>query len=143
MAPVWPDDFHDLLDSPAPAVLTTYRRDDTATGTPVWFRFAGGAFEVVIRKGDVKHRHLQRRPECALVVFETVRPFRGVEVRGQAELREIDVTQNRLAIVSKYLGADDADRFAAARDPVAILVRLPGDQARAWDLSEMLPPSGA
>src|SRR5262245_16068647 len=75
-----------LLDAPSPAVLTTYRQNGSALVTPVWFRFAEDAFEVVIAEGDVKLRHLRRDPRCALVVFEAVRPFRGIEVRGPAEL---------------------------------------------------------
>jgi PPOX class probable F420-dependent enzyme len=143
MPPAWPDDLRTLLEAAAPAVLTTYRRDDSALATPVWFGWSGGAFEVVIAKGDVKLRHLERRPECSLVVFETVPPFRGVEVRGEPELLETDVTSARIAIVGKYLGAADAERFAAARAPVAVLVRLPADQPRVWDLSAMLPQPGA
>ena len=34
---------------------------------PVWFRWAGDAFEVVIAKGDVKLRHLARDPRCVLL----------------------------------------------------------------------------
>jgi len=36
-----------LVESPAPAVLTTYREDGSALVTPVWCRFAGPAFEIV------------------------------------------------------------------------------------------------
>jgi hypothetical protein len=32
-----------LIESPAPAVLTTYRRDGTAHVSPVWFRWTGDA----------------------------------------------------------------------------------------------------
>lgn len=77
-----------LLEAPSPAVLTTYRKDSSASVSPVWFRWSDGAFEVVVAKGDLKLRHLARDPRCALVVFEAVRPFRGVEVRGVAELIE-------------------------------------------------------
>ena len=65
-------------------MLTTSRQDGTALTTPVWFRWTGAAFEIVIAQGDVKLRHLERDPRCVLVVFETVPPFRGVEVRGEA-----------------------------------------------------------
>jgi len=34
--------------APSPAVLTTYRKDGTAVTSPVWFRFRGDTFEVVI-----------------------------------------------------------------------------------------------
>src|SRR5262249_20086736 len=79
-----------LLESPAPAVLTTYREDGSALVAPVWFRWTGEALEVVIAEGDVKLRNLARDPRCVLVVFETVPPFRGVEVRGEPELVEGD-----------------------------------------------------
>jgi hypothetical protein len=43
-----------LPEAPAPAVLSTYRRDGSAHTVPVWFRWTGEALEVVIAKGDVK-----------------------------------------------------------------------------------------
>lgn len=52
----------------------------------------------MIAKGDVKLRHLARNPCCVLVAFEAIRPFRGVEGRGVAELVEGDVTSARVAI---------------------------------------------
>ena len=61
--------FHSLIDAPSPAVLTTYRKDGSANVSPVWFRWHGGAFEVVIAHGDVKLKHLARDPRCALLVF--------------------------------------------------------------------------
>jgi Pyridoxamine 5'-phosphate oxidase len=81
-----------LLEAPSPAVLTTYRKHGNAYTVPVWFRPADEAFEVVIAKDDVKLQHLARDPRCVRLVFETVRPFRGLEVRGVGELVEGDVT---------------------------------------------------
>lgn len=108
--------------------------------TPVWFRWADGAFEVVIAEGDVKLRHLASDPRCALVVFETVRPFRGVEVRGAGELVECDVTPARAEIAGRYLGAEDGERFAAERcAKPGVLLRLVPDEPRVWDLSKILP----
>jgi len=63
----------------------------------------------------VKLRHLARDPRCVLVVFEAIRPFRGVEARGGAELVEGDVTSARAAIAGRYLGVEDGERFAAER----------------------------
>jgi len=129
-----------LLEAPSPAVLTTYRKDSSASVSPVWFRWRDGAFEVVVAKGDLKLRHLARDPRCALVVFEAVRPFRGVEVRGVAELIECDVTELRAAIAGRYLGADDGARFAAERrSKPGVLLRLVADSPRVWDLSGILP----
>ncbi len=120
MAGVWVEGVRSLLEGPSPAVLTTYRRDGSANVSPVWFRWVDEAFEVVIAEGDVKLRHLGRDPRCVLVVFEAVPPFRGVEVRGMAELVECDVTPLRADIAGRYLGA----RGASASPPSAS--RSPG-----------------
>ena len=140
LADGWLEKVRSLLEAPSPAVLTTYRQDGSALVTPVWFRFEDGAFEVVIAKGDVKLRHLARDPRCALVVFEAVRPFRGVEVRGRPELVEGDVTAARLAIAGRYLGARDGRRFAEERrSKPGVLLRLVPGSPRVWDLSRILP----
>lgn len=103
-------------------------------------RWTDAAFEVVIAKGDVKLRHLARDPHCVLVIFETVRPFRGVEVRGEAELVEGDVSSVRAAIAGRYLGPADGERFAAERrSRPGVLLRLVPDSPRLWDLSGILP----
>lgn len=129
-----------LLEAPSPAVLTTYREDGSAFVSPVWFRWSDRAFEVVIARGDVKLRHLARDPRCVLVVFEAVRPFRGVEVRGVSELVECDVSQMRAAIAGRYLGAADGARYAAGRrSKPGVLLRLACDSPRVWDLSAILP----
>jgi hypothetical protein len=65
-------------------------------------------------------------------------PFRGIEVRGEADLVEGDVRAIRAAIAGRYLGAEDGERFAAERSKPGILLRLAGAQ-RAWDLSAILP----
>lgn len=105
------DGFRTLLDAPSPAVLATYRKDGSVLVSPVWFRRHEDAFEVVVAEGDVKLRHLARNPECVLVVFEAVPPFRGVEVRATAELVEGDAT---------------AARVGSRGDPAELNRRTPG-----------------
>ena len=129
-----------LLEAPSPAVLTTYRKDGSALVSPVWFRWNDGWFEVVIAEGDIKLRHLAHDPRCVLVIFEAVRPFRGVEVRGVSELVEGDVNSVRAAIARRYLGVEDGARFTAERrSKPGFLLRLAADDPRIWDLSEILP----
>jgi len=107
---------------------------------PVWFRWVDDAFEVVIAKGDVKLRHLARDPRCVLVVFEAVRPFRGVEVGGVGELVQGDVTSARAAIAGRYLGVGDGERFAAdRRSKPGVLLQLIPESPRVWDLLGILP----
>jgi len=128
-----------MLEAASPAVLTTYRRDGSALTSPVWYRWTGAQFEVVVASDDVKVEHLTRDPRCILVVFEVSRPFRGVEVRGEAELHRGDVTEPRTAIAYRYLGAAAGERFAAGRASEAVLVRLGAEGARVWDLARILP----
>ena len=129
-----------LLDSPSPATLTLYADDGGAITSPVWFRVAGDWFEVVVAATDHKLRHLRRDPRCALLVFETVRPFRAVQVKGEATIEPDEGARTRLAIASAYLGPEDGRAFAdLARRPPGFVVRLPGGAARASDLSDKLP----
>lgn len=120
-------------------MLTTYREDGSALVAPVWFRWTGEAFEVVVAKGDVKLRNLARDPRCVLVVFETVPPFRGIEVVGTPELVEGDVTEARREISGRYLGPEAGERFAAERTKPGVLLRLAAENPRIWDLSGILP----
>jgi len=135
----WIDGVRSLLDAPSPAVLTTYRKDGSVLVSPVWFRWNDDAFEVVIAVDDIKLRHLANDPRCILVVFEAVRPFRGIEVRGEAALVEGDIAAARASIAGRYLGEADGARFAAERKKPGVLLRLVPAEPRVWDLSGMLP----
>jgi PPOX class probable F420-dependent enzyme len=126
MSRAWVEGIRSLLEAPAPAVLTTYRQDGSAHTVPVWFRWTDEALEVVIAKGDVKLRHLARNPRCVLVIFETVQPFRGVEVRGEARLVEGDVTSARAAIAGRYLGEADGRGSPPNDDPGQVCDGPPG-----------------
>lgn len=142
MPDTWDDSLRSLIDAPSPAVLTTYRKDGSANVSPVWYRWEDDAFEVVIALGDVKLKHLARDPRCALLVFEAVPPFRGVDVRGVPELVEGDVTEAREEISGRYLGAEGGRQFAAARvSKPGVLLRLRAVEPRVWDLKAILPAS--
>jgi PPOX class probable F420-dependent enzyme len=140
MTPLTLDDVATLLAAPSAAVLTTMRSDGTPLTSPVWYRWTGVAFEVVIARDDVKLRHLERDPSCTLVIFEAVAPFRGVEVRGEATLTHGDVTEARRSIASRYLGSEAGERFTAERasKPGVLLQLLPG-MPRIWSLAAILP----
>ena len=120
-------------------MLTTYRKDGSALVSPVWFRWEGDAFEVVVAEDDIKLAHLARDPRCVLVVFEVAPPFRGIEARGEPELVRKDVIAERAAIAGRYLGTEAGRRFADERSVPGVLLRLAPEQPRVWDLSAILP----
>ena len=133
-------EFASLLEAPSPAVLTTYRKDGTAVASPVWFRFRDDTFEVVIAEDDLKLRHLTARPECELLVFETVPPFRGIRVRSDQPILTRDGAQQaRQDIATRYLGDERGKRFATERTSAGVLLRLPAHLAKTWDLTAILP----
>ena len=132
------EDLRSLLDAAAPAVLLTYRADGSADVSPVWFRVTGEVFEVVVAKSDKKYGHLQRDRRALLMVFEAVPPFRGVKIRAEVELDDEGVEGARRAISARYLGAEMAEDFVAARG-AGVIVRLPTSAARSWDLADILP----
>lgn len=135
-----PDTFHTLLEAPSAAVLTTLRRDGTPLTSPVWFRWTGVVFEIVVARDDVKAQQLARNPRCTLVIFETVAPFRGIEIRAEATLTFCDVTPIRRSIAGRYLGTESGERFALERaSKPGVLVQLAADHARLWDLADILP----
>ena len=133
-------EFATLFQAPSPAVLTTYRKDGTAVTSPVWFRFRDNTFEVVIAENDVKLRHLVARPECELLVFKAVPPFRGIRVRSEQPILTRDGAQQaRQEIAARYLGEERGKRFAAERTGTGVLLRLPAVHAKAWGLTAILP----
>ena len=80
-----------------------------------------------------------RDPRCTLLIFETAPPFRGVRVRGKAELVPDEGSATRLDIATRYLGAEGGRQYAdTGRRPPGFVVRLRADFAKAWDLSESL-----
>jgi hypothetical protein len=68
-----------------------------------------------IAEDDVKLRHLAARPQCSLVAFEVVPPFRGVRAHGEPALTRQGADQARRPIAARYLGQERGERFAAQR----------------------------
>ena len=135
-----PPDLRSLIDGPSPATLTLYREDGEAITSPMWFRLDGESFEVVVAATDRKLEHLRRDPRCVLLIFEAVRPFRGIQVRATASIAPDEGARVRLAIASRYLGPDGGRAYADLdRRPPGFVIRLPVAGARTWDLADNLP----
>lgn len=123
-----------LLSAPAPAVLATRRKDGSMKVTPVWFRYEGEHFEVVIADGDVKLKHIARDPRVTLLVFEAVPPFRGVRVEAEAEITRGTVDEVRRSITSRYLSEEESKAFTESRRGNGAVIRIPTKSAKVWGL---------
>jgi PPOX class probable F420-dependent enzyme len=131
------DDLDGFLDQPQLAVLATLRSDGSPLLSPVWHRWRDGGFEIWVGADDVKVRHLRRDPRASVLVAESVPPYRGVEVRGEAVFLDGDLA-TAVEIASRYVGAERGASFAAnAGDD--LIVRIEPGELRAWDFADDFP----
>ena len=129
------DALADLAGLPLLAVLATYRRDGTVLLSPVWHEWRDGGFHVVTGSRDVKAAHLRRDPRASIVVCEHSPPYRGVELRGHAQLVTAGVDDAVKRIASRYLGGETGAAYAEqAGDD--LLIRLEPGELRAWDFAD-------
>jgi PPOX class probable F420-dependent enzyme len=131
-----PEDLGDLLEQPLVAVLATRRANGEVLLSPVWHRWRDGGFDVVTGHTDAKVQHLRRDPRASIVVYEHVPPYRGIEVRAEAQLGDADLDAVR-AIASRYLGARDGAAYADGGGDDT-LIRLEPGRLRAWDFADQL-----
>jgi hypothetical protein len=131
-----PEQLGDLLEQPLVAVLATYRLDGAGVLlSPVWHRWRNGGFDVVTSTDDIKVRQLRRDPRANIVVYEHVPPYRGIEIRTDAQL--LDAGDAIRAIAIRYLGEREGAAYAeGAGDDT--LIRLEPGQLRAWDFSDQM-----
>ncbi len=126
------EELADFLALPIASVLGTYRRDGGVLLSPVWHRWRDGGFDVTCFPGDVKVRHLENDPRASLLVYDQVPPYRGVEIRTEVVLSEIDAREfDEVAV--RYLGEEAGLAYAGQITGNLVLVRLEPGNVRTWD----------
>jgi PPOX class probable F420-dependent enzyme len=129
------EDLGDLLDLPLVAVLATRRSSGDLLLSPVWHEWRDGGFDVVTGHADVKVKHLRRDPRANVVVYEHEPPYRGVELRAQAQLLTDGALEAARRLAVRYLGAAAGAAYAA-RTADDTLIRLEPGVVRAWDFAD-------
>jgi len=125
------DELVDWLALPIASVLATYRRDGGVLLSPVWHQWRDGGFDVVCFPDDIKLRHLANDPRASLLIYDQVPPYRGLEIRAEAALSEIDAREfDKLAV--RYLGEEAGMAYAGQISGSLILVRLEPGNLRTW-----------
>jgi len=127
-------DLGDLLEQPLVAVLATFRKAGEVLLSPVWHEWRDGGFEVITTSSGVKVRHLRRDARASIVVCESLPPYRGVEVRGHAQVRHGDVRDSVRRIASRYVGAREGNAYAETSTEDT-LIRIEPGVLRAWDFA--------
>jgi PPOX class probable F420-dependent enzyme len=135
-----PDDLAELLEQPLVAVLATYRMRGEVLLSPVWHQWRDGGFDVVVYPTDIKLKHLRRDPRASIVVYEHDPPYRGLEVRGEAQILDEGGAEAIASMAVRYLGPEDGPAYAATVTD-SKLVRLEPGHVRGWDFADDWPAS--
>jgi PPOX class probable F420-dependent enzyme len=131
------EDLGGLLDEPILAVLATIRADGAPLLSPVWHRWRDGGFEVWMGSRGAKARHLGRDPRATVLVAEHRPPYRGLEVRGRAELLRENVLEIAAEIAARYLGDERGAAYVDDNgDDDDLILRVTPDAIRAWDFAD-------
>jgi PPOX class probable F420-dependent enzyme len=132
-----PSELGDLLDRPLNAILGLHREDGSILLTPVWHMFKDGSFYFQVPGGDRKIAMLQRDPRCSMLVAENERPYRAIEVRGEARTSTGDYDELGLEIVRRYVEAYDPGATPAEYLlEGGVVVRIEPTTMRAWDYAD-------
>jgi PPOX class probable F420-dependent enzyme len=130
-----PADLGNLVELPLVAILATYRRDGSALLSPVWHEWRDEGFNVVTSSNDVKAAHLRRDPRASIVVCDDSPPYRGIELRSEAQLHTSGAKQALIRIAARYLGAKAGSAYTQTADD-SVLIRLEPGIVRAWDFAD-------
>jgi PPOX class probable F420-dependent enzyme len=130
------EDLGGFLDEPLVAVLATLRNDGSFLLSPVWHEWRDGGFHVWVEAHNVKVRHLRRDPRATIVVAESERPLRGVELRGTARFITDAVTETARRIAARYVGEEEAAADTEALRGGDVIVRVEPGHLRAWDYAD-------
>ena len=133
-----PADLGDLLERPLLATLATRRIDDSILLSPVWHEWSDGAFLIAVEADDGKLRHVTRDPRVTIVVAEPDPPYRGLEIRGVAEIVRPPYGATIRRIGRRYIGSA-ADRMWAEDDDSGVVLRIAPGALRAWDFADDYP----
>ncbi len=130
-----PEDLGAFLDEPLVAILATRRRDDTTMLSPVWYEWRDGGINVWSpSEEDGKVRHLRRDPRVTIVVANSIWPYKGIEVRGLAQIGTDGFYDVLDRTARRYMGEASAKRMVASYVP-GVVIRIDGD-VRAWDYAD-------
>ena len=134
-----PEDLGDLLERPLLAVLATRDARGEVLLSPVWHEWRDGGFAVFTGANDIKVRHIRRDPRVSIVACEQTPPYRGIEVRGDAQVVTAPDETTRRRIAARYIGEEGAASWVGPDD---VIIRIEPGELRAWDFVDDYPDAG-
>jgi PPOX class probable F420-dependent enzyme len=119
-----PEDYRDILESPALAYLATIGPKGEPQVSAVWFTWDGTHLLFAFNEKRQKYRNVLREPRVAIAIADPANPYRALEIRGVVTRIDADTNFRYLNATSqKYLGRDStSEEIGAAEDRVVIVV---------------------
>lgn len=100
-----PAAFHDLVECPPVAALSTVSADGYPQTSVVWCDTDGAVVLVNTMRDFAKARNMRRNPAVTLLCYDPRQPLRYLEVRGRVVSMTEDGARDHLdRLASKYLG---------------------------------------
>jgi len=97
----------EILKAPNFCNVSTFRRDGTIHGVPVWVDVQEGRPTLNSAEGRAWPRNLERDPRVTLTVPNWENPYEYVEIRGHVAERTHEGADEHIdALAKKYLGQD-------------------------------------
>ena len=116
-------------------VLATFRKDGERPAVAPLSRMVGRRVQRVDHRRGCKGPAPPAHPRATIVVAESADPYRGVEIRGVAELIDQDVFEVATRIMARYL----VTRTGPLREGLPgthLIARLEPGNLRVWDFAD-------
>jgi PPOX class probable F420-dependent enzyme len=123
--PLLTGDLLALFREPLYAFVTTLLADGAPHTTLVWADEEEGQARFNTFVGSLKERHLRRDPRLSLAIHDPSNVWRGVIVRGRAELSEQGAKDHAHLLARKYTGRDYPTSLEGVR---RVTVRIHADR---------------
>ena len=107
--------YHDLIDGPYWAALTTVMPDGQPQTTPVWCNREGNYVLTNTMQGFRKEKNMRANPHVTLLVSDPRNPQRNIEIRGLVvEMTEEGAVEHDDHLAQLYIGKPGARFFGDA-----------------------------
>jgi len=105
-----------FLEQPLTAVLSTLNPDGTIHAVPVWYRYLDGKLRIITGRGSRKHRNAVRSGRATLCIDQREGGMRYVTAEGPVSVVDPITREERLALHTRYVGAEQAARRTAGNE---------------------------
>lgn len=122
------------------AKLCTHNPDGTIHIAPLWFNYVDGEVLMGTQEITQKVSNIKRDDQVTVLIDASTPVLRGVVIYGTAHLDYHDVNTKRVEIFNKYIGPEEAPKFAAnlAASWTPVIIRVKPERVITYDYSQGL-----